>query len=111
MFHLKNMRTFRIRLPLAQLPMLRALQSPSFTLLWFGQTISILWVALFSLALAWKVVLLTGSATAMGVVVVAQIIPTIIFVLLGGVIADQVITAGLKGEVSRLIKVCRAVII
>src|SRR5207302_9341946 len=43
----------------------------------------------FTTALAWEVLLLTGSATAMGVVIIAQSLPLIAFLLLGGVAADR----------------------
>lgn len=66
----------------------RALRSRPFALLWIGQTISTLGNGAFTVALAWEVLLLTGSATAMGVVVVSQSIPLIFFLLLGGVASD-----------------------
>ena len=74
---------------IANIPMLRAFKSQPFLFLWSGQTISLLGDSIFSIALAWSVVELTGSSTAMSLVVVAQLIPTIIFVLLGGVVADR----------------------
>ncbi len=67
----------------------RPLVSRPFTLLWIGQSISLLGDNIFTIALAWEVILLTGSSVAMGLVVVAQLIPTILFVLLGGVFADR----------------------
>lgn len=67
---------------------LRALRSKPFALLWAGQTISILGNGAFSTALAWEVLLLTGSATAMGIVVLAQTLPMFLFLLIGGVAAD-----------------------
>lgn len=72
------------------MPLLHALRHPQFALLWGGQTISLLGDSVFSIALAWIVVLQTGSSTAMGTVVMAQLIPTILFVLLGGTVADRV---------------------
>ncbi len=71
------------------LQILRALRSRPFTLLWLGQTISSLGDGAFTTALAWEVLLLTGSATAMGLVVTAEIIPRLLFLLLGGVVADR----------------------
>ena len=41
---------------------IRALQSRPFALLWLGQTISVLGDGAFDIALAWQVLLLTGSA-------------------------------------------------
>jgi len=59
-------------------------------LLWAGQTISVLGDAVFNIAITWKVLLLTDSATAMSLVLIAQWAPRILFLLLGGVIADRV---------------------
>lgn len=68
----------------------RALRARSFALLWTGQTISVLGDAVFTIALTWEVLLLTGSATAMSLIVLAQWTPRIILLLFGGVLADRV---------------------
>src|SRR5579884_2730047 len=67
----------------------RALASRSFRLLWLGQTISNLGNNVFSLALAWQVLLMTHSATAMGLILMARLVPNLAFVLIGGVAADR----------------------
>lgn len=67
----------------------RALQSRPFALLWTGQTISALGDGAFTLALAWQVLLLTGSAALMSIVVIVKYIPMLLFLLLGGVAADR----------------------
>lgn len=67
----------------------RALRSPAFALLWAGQSISALGDGAFYIALAWQVLVLTGSGTAMGIVLVAQSIPRVLFLLVGGVVADR----------------------
>lgn len=72
-----------------RLRFLRALRSRLFVLFWTGQTISALGNGAFSTALAWQVLVLTGSATAMGVILVAQTLPLLIFLLIGGVAADH----------------------
>jgi DHA3 family tetracycline resistance protein-like MFS transporter len=46
--------------------------------------------AVFTIAITWDVLVLTGSATAMSVILLAQWIPRILFLLLGGVLADRV---------------------
>lgn len=74
---------------LHRLSVLRSLQNRSFALLWLGQTCSSLGDGAFTIALAWEVLLLTGSATAMGLVVMAEMLPRLIFLLLGGVAADR----------------------
>jgi MFS family permease len=68
----------------------RALGSPPFALLWSGQTISALGDGAYITALGWEVLLLTRSAGAMGLVLVASSTPRLIFLLLGGVTADRV---------------------
>jgi MFS family permease len=67
----------------------RSLRSRRFAWLWSGQTISAMGDGAFLTALAWQVLVLTGSATAMGVALVAQSIPLILFMLVGGVVADR----------------------
>src|SRR5450631_2923911 len=71
-----------------KIQILRPLRSRSFFLLWLGQTISQLGNGAFSIALAWEVLLLTGSAAAMSIVIIAQTVPMLVFVLVGGVAAD-----------------------
>src|SRR6266851_2990763 len=73
----------------ARLHFARAFRSRPFTLLWVGQTVSVLGDAVFNVAIAWEVLLLTGSATAMSLILIAQWAPRIVFLLLGGVIADR----------------------
>jgi len=68
----------------------RALRSRPFTLLWTGQTISVLGDAVFTIAITWEVLLLTGSATAMGLLLIAQWTPRVLFLIFGGVVADRV---------------------
>jgi MFS family permease len=68
----------------------QAFRSQPFTLLWVGQTISVLGDAVFNIAIAWEVLLLTGSATAMSLIIIAQWAPKLVFLLPGGVIADRI---------------------
>lgn len=67
----------------------RAFSNRSFVLLWSGQTISRLGDGLYTIALAWWVLQKTGSATAMGVVLICSTIPMLLFLLFGGVIVDR----------------------
>lgn len=67
----------------------RALRSRRFALLWSGQTISALGDGAFFTALAWEVLTLTGSGTAMGFALVAETTPIVLFMLIGGVVADR----------------------
>src|SRR5829696_4374518 len=66
-----------------------ALKHRPFALLWSGQTISRLGDSLYRIALAWWVLEKTGSATAMGTVLICSFAPMLIFLLLGGVAVDR----------------------
>lgn len=74
---------------LSRLHFARALRSRSFALLWVGQTISTIGDGAYITALAWQVLIMTGSASAMGIVLVATNIPTLLLTLVGGVAADR----------------------
>src|SRR5260370_25830837 len=67
----------------------RALQSRPFAMIWIGQAISNVGDVMFSRDVAWQVLLMTPSATAMGIVLIAGMIPRLVFVLIGGVTADR----------------------
>ncbi len=67
----------------------RALSNRSFALLWSGQTISRLGDSVYTIALAWWVLQQTGSATAMGAVLICSTIPMLFFLLFGGVAVDR----------------------
>ena len=60
----------------------QAFQSRAFTWFWLGQTISALGDGAFATALAVAVYELTGSSLAMGLFLMAQIVPELIFTLL-----------------------------
>lgn len=67
----------------------RAMKSKSFALVWLGQSISLVGDGIFFTALSWQVLLMTGSATAMGIVLMAATVPKLVLVLIGGAIADR----------------------
>ncbi len=67
----------------------RAFSNRSFTLLWSGQIISRLGDSLYTIALAWWVLQKTGSATAMGIVLIFSTLPFLLFLLFGGVAGDR----------------------
>jgi hypothetical protein len=60
-----------------------------FALLWSGQTISRLGDSLYRVALAWWVLEKTGSAAAMGTVLMFSFTPMVLFLLVGGVVVDR----------------------
>lgn len=70
--------------------LLRALSHRNFSLLFWGQTLSRLGDFVFNLALAWWVLEKTGSALAMGAVMVFGALPMLFFLLIGGVVVDRV---------------------
>jgi len=69
---------------MSRVRLVRALKYRSYALLWLGQTVSALGDGAYFTALAWLVLILTGSATAMGIVVTASAIPRVMFLLIGG---------------------------
>lgn len=69
--------------------LLLSLRHPAFAFLWSGQTISRLGDHLFRVAMAWWVLQETGSAAAMGTVLIFASIPMLIFLLIGGVAVDR----------------------
>ena len=60
-----------------------------FSLFFWGQSVSMLGDGIFPIALAFAVLDLGGSPTALGVVLLAGILPQTLFVLIGGVWADR----------------------
>jgi DHA3 family tetracycline resistance protein-like MFS transporter len=73
----------------------RSLKHRAFLWLWLGQTISRVGDFMYEIALAWWVLQKTGSATAMGMVLVFAITPAVIFYLIGGVAVDRFSRVGL----------------
>jgi MFS family permease len=67
----------------------RSLTHKPFALLWSGQTASRIGNSLYRIALAWWVLEKTGSATAMGTVLIFSSVPMLIFLLVGGVVTDR----------------------
>ena len=70
-------------------PLLRVLRHRDYRLLWLANTTSTLGDRIVTVALALFVVELTGSATDLGLVITAYLLPLIGFMLLGGVLADR----------------------
>lgn len=68
---------------------LAALRIRPYAMLWTGQTISRLGDGLFAVALSWWVLEQTGSPAAMGFIQIFRLLPNLIFLLIGGVLADR----------------------
>ena len=69
--------------------MLSALASRDFRLLWLSQTTSVIGDALVLVTVGLFVTQLTGNASDVGLVLTAYAAPLVLFVLLGGVVADR----------------------
>ena len=61
-----------------------------FRLLWSGMCVSLLGDGAFLVAMAWEVYALSNVPTALSMVGIAMTVPTIAFLLLGGVVSDRV---------------------
>ena len=68
---------------------LAPLRERDFRFLFFGRITSLLGSAVAPVALAFAVLDLTGSPTSLGVVLAARMIPQVIFLLVGGILADR----------------------
>jgi MFS family permease len=69
--------------------LLAPLRERDFRLLWTGMCISLLGDGAFLVALAWQVYELADAPAAMGIVGIAMTVPTIVFLLVGGVASDR----------------------
>jgi MFS family permease len=68
---------------------LDALRSRDFRLLWTGQTVSLIGDGAFWIALGWKTTSLTGSASSLGLVLMASGIAMLATLMVGGALADR----------------------
>jgi MFS family permease len=69
--------------------LLAPLRVRDFRLLWTGMCVSLLGDGAFLVALAWQVYALSDAPTAMSLVGIAMTVPTITFLLVGGVASDR----------------------
>jgi hypothetical protein len=67
-----------------------ALRARNFRLLFAGQAVSLLGDGMVPVALAFAVLEVSNSASALGLVLAARLIPTVALLLAGGVIADRI---------------------
>jgi MFS family permease len=68
---------------------LQVLRERNYRLFFLGQTVSLLGDGMVNVALAFAVLDLTGSASALGLVLAARMVPLVGFLLAGGVMADR----------------------
>jgi DHA3 family tetracycline resistance protein-like MFS transporter len=69
--------------------LLAPLRHRDFRLLWSGMCVSLLGDGVFLVAMAWQVYALSDAPTALAMVGIAMTVPTIAFLLLGGVLSDR----------------------
>ncbi len=67
----------------------KPLRHREFRLLYGGMCVSLLGDGAFLVALAWQVYAISSAPAALGIVGVAMTVPTIVFLLLGGVLSDR----------------------
>jgi MFS family permease len=70
--------------------MLTPLRHRDFRLLWSGMCVSLMGDGIFLVAMAWQVYALSNAPAALSFVGIAMTVPTIAFLLLGGVVSDRV---------------------
>src|SRR3954469_8405012 len=68
---------------------LHVLREREYRLFFLGQAVSLLGDGMVNVALAFAVLDLTGSASALGLVLAARMLPLVGFLLAGGVMADR----------------------
>jgi DHA3 family tetracycline resistance protein-like MFS transporter len=73
----------------ARVGLLRPLGDPEFRKLWIAMCVSLLGDGAFLVAVAWQVYELSNTPAAMSVVGIAMTVPTIVFLLIGGVASDR----------------------
>src|SRR5215210_4471387 len=75
---------------LSRVRLLSPLRHRDFRLLWGGMCVSLVGDGVFLVAMAWQVYALSNAPTALSLVGIAMTLPTIAFLLLGGVVSDRV---------------------
>ena len=73
----------------ARVGLLVPLRDPEFRKLWVALCVSLLGDGAFLVAMAWQVYELSNAPTAMSIVGIAMTVPTITFLLVGGVASDR----------------------
>src|SRR3954469_1163038 len=69
--------------------LLTPLRDRDFRLLWAGMCLSLVGDGAFLVALAWQAFSLSGGPAGMSYVGIAMTVPTIVFLLIGGVASDR----------------------
>jgi MFS family permease len=74
----------------ASVPVPHPLRDRNFRMLWAGSTISLMGDQFYLVALPWVVLQLTGSAIAVGTIMMSAAIPRAVLMLMGGAVTDRV---------------------
>ncbi|MDQ3777812.1 MAG: MFS transporter, partial [Actinomycetota bacterium] len=74
---------------MSRIAILRPLRERDFALFWTGWTVSLIGDGFFLVAIAWQVFDLWNAPTALAIVGVAETIPVVALVLVGGVVTDR----------------------
>jgi MFS family permease len=74
---------------ISRVRLLAPLRHREFRLLWSGMCVSLLGDGVFLVAMAWQVYALSNAPSALAFVGVAMTVPTIVFLLVGGVVSDR----------------------
>ena len=70
-------------------------ESPAYRALWIGQTVSLIGTNMRLVAVPWQVFELTDSVVAVGLIGLVEVVPLIVFSIIGGTIADRTERKGL----------------
>jgi MFS family permease len=80
------MATLSVAAPASRNP----LYNPGFRLLWTGRAISVLGDQFYLVALPWLILQHTGSAVALGAIMMTAAVPQTVLMLVGGVVSDRI---------------------
>ena len=69
--------------------LLTPLRHRDFRLLWGGMCVSLIGDGVFMIAMAWQVYALANAPTALAMVGIAMTVPTVVLLVLGGVVSDR----------------------
>jgi MFS family permease len=69
--------------------LLAPLKHRDFRVLWLGMTVSLLGDGIFFIAVAWETYSLWNAPGALSIVGIAMTVPTVVFLLIGGVVSDR----------------------
>ena len=65
------------------------LEGRDFRLYWLGQSVSLVGDGIYLVTVAWQVYALSNSPTALAIVGISETVPLLVFVLVGGALADR----------------------